>query len=169
MPETDSAVRRQMETHMVNDLIGKGYHALASLEVYEAKAYSKLNAEEIVSEFKSTGVDAVITLVMLDKQKEDKYYPSEILTQPTNPTSNLDNYYSRMYEKVFMPGYYLSTTNYFWEANLFEVDVDRRVYFVRTRSFDPASTEVLAHENGRVILKNMLKQKLIKDQIPKEN
>lgn len=169
LPEADSTVRKQMETHMVNDLIGKGYHAVSSLAVYKAKAYTKMSAQEIVNEFKTTGVDAVMTLVLLDKQKEDKYYPSVLLNQTTYNSPNLDNYYTRIYDKVFTPGYYLSTTNYFWEAGLFEVDKDKRIYAVQTRSFDPATTELLAHENGLRILKDMIKKKIIVDQIPRED
>jgi hypothetical protein len=169
LPEKDSTLRKQIETHLVNDLTGKGYHAFASLEVYRLKAYKKLAAKEIVDEFNTTGVDAVITIVLLEKEKEDKYYPGGVLNQPENLNGNLDNYYSTIYDKVFSPGYYVSTTNYFWEASLFEVAGDKLTYSVRTKSFDPASTEALAHENGTMIIKDMLKKKVIIDQIPKKD
>ena len=166
LPEKDSTLRRQVETHLVNDLIGKGYHALGSLEVYRAKAYEKLNSKEIVDEFKSTGVDAVITMVLLDKIKEEKYYPGGIFNPAINPNGRFDRYYSSVYEKILTPGYYLSTTDYFWEANLFDVSEDKMTYSVHTKSFDPASTESLAHENGLLILKDMVKQKIIKNPEP---
>ncbi len=166
IPEKDSLLRKQIENHLVNDLVGKGYHAVSSYEIYKAKAYKKLTAQEILDEFKATGVDAVITLVLLDKRQEDKYYPGGFYSQAVNNSGNLDTYYSAMYERVFTPGYYISSTSYYWEANLFEVVDNKRVYAVRTRSFDPASTETLAHENGVRIMKDMLKQKIILDHIP---
>ncbi len=167
MPEKDSILRNQIENHLVNDLVSKGYHAISSLNVYTSKAYKKLTTQEILNEFKTTGVDAVITLVLLDKQKEDKYYPRGFFNQTINNTNNVDRYFSTMYERVFMPGYYISTTQYFWEANLFEISGDKHVYAVRTKSFDPNSTDALAHENGLKIMKDMLKQKIILDRIPK--
>ena len=167
LPETDSVIRRQIETHLMNDLVGKGYHAVSSLQVYQAKAYKKLTSKEIVDEFARTGVDAVITLVLLNKEKEERYYPAGIINPSVNGSGNLDRYYSNVYEKVFTPGYYISTTNYFWEGNLFEVEADKLVYTVQTKSFDPASTETLAHENGLLIMKDMLKNKIIADQVPK--
>jgi len=174
LTEKDSILRKQMETHLVNDLAAKGYHAVSSLAVYKSQAYKKLTAKEIIDEFKTTGVDAVITLVLLDKEKEDKYYPGGVFNQPVNnsPANNngiLDRYYSTVYERIFTPGYYISTTNYFWESNLFEVGQDKLVYTVRTKSFDPASTERLAHENGLMIMKDMLKKKLILDKMPEED
>jgi hypothetical protein len=168
LTEKDSTVRKQMETHLVNDLGSKGYHAVSSLDVYKEKAYKKLTAKEIVDEFKSTGVDAVITIVLLSKEKEEKYYPATIINQPTNMYGDLNKYYSTIYEKVLTPGYYISTTNYFWESNLFEVTNDKMIYSVRTQSFDPENTGILAHENGLLIIKDMLKQKIILDKAPKE-
>lgn len=170
LPEKDSATRRQIESHLVKDLVGKGYHAVSSLAVYAGRAYKKMSAAEVVAEFKQTGIDAVITLVMLDKQKEEKYYPYEVFNPPMNPNGNgnLDRYYSSVYDKVFTPGYYVTTTSYFWEANLFEVAADKLTYSVRTRSFDPVSTSMQAHENGLLIMKDMLKKKVILNHIPPE-
>ena len=41
-------------------------------------------------------------------------------------------------------------------------------YSVRTKSFDPLTTEKLAHENGLQIIKDMVKKKLILDLASKE-
>ena len=76
MTEKDSSLRKQMETHLVNDLVSKGYHAVSSLDVYKAKAYKKLAAIEIVDEFKLTGIDAVITIFTRIKKKENIFFHS---------------------------------------------------------------------------------------------
>lgn len=169
LPETDSIVKKQIENHLTNDLVGKGYHAVSSTDVYKSKAFKNLSSKEIVDEFKFTGVDAVITLVLLKKEKEEKYYTTGVFTQPMNNPDNLDKYYHNMYEKVFTPGYYITTNNYFWEVNLFEVKEDKLIYSIRTKSFAPESTETLAHENGLKIMKDMLKKKIILNHIPVED
>ncbi|MBL7700717.1 MAG: hypothetical protein JNM14_00585 [Ferruginibacter sp.] len=171
LTEKDSMVRHQMETHLVNDLMTKGYRAFSSTDVYKAKAYKKLTAAEIVEEFKNTGVDAVITIALLNKEKEEKYYPGGFYNQPSNQNMHggLDKYYSNIYERVFTPGYYITTTTYFWEASLFEVKDDKMIYSVQTRSFDPNSTDKLAHENGLKIIKDMVKKKVIPDAVIKED
>lgn len=171
LTEKDSTLRRQMENHLVNDLVSKGYHAVSSMDVYKAKAYKKLTAAEIIDEFKSTGVDAVITIALLNKEKEEKYFPGGFYNQPANKNMHdgLDKYYSGIYERVFTPGYYISTTTYFWESSLFEVKDDKMVYSVQTRSFDPNTTEKLAHENGLKIIRDMVKKKVILDLAPKED
>jgi hypothetical protein len=163
LPEKDSALRKQVETHLVNDLVSKGYHAISSIAVYQEKAYKKLSASEILNEFKSTGVDAVISIVLLKQEKENKYYQSIDLGQQTTETGSLSRYYSNVYERVFTPGYYITTTSYFWEANLFEVEKEKHMYSVQTRSFDALSTEELAHENGVIIMKDMLRKKILRN------
>jgi hypothetical protein len=168
LTEKDSSLRKQMETHLVNDLVSKGYHAVSSIDVYKAKAYKRLSAKEIVDEFKTTGVDAIITLALLNKEKEEKYYPGGFINQPETLNGSFDRYYSGVYERVFTPGYYITTTTFFWESNLFEVKGDKMIYSVRTRSFDPNTTETLAHESGLKIIKDMVKKKVILDVAPKE-
>jgi hypothetical protein len=169
LTEKDSSIRHQMETHLVNDLISKGYHAVSSTDVYKAKAYSKLTSAEILAEFKNTGIDAVITIALLNKEKEEKYYPGGYQNIPANTYGNLDKYSTTIYERVFTPGYYITSTTYFWESSFFELPGAAITYSVRTRSFDPLSTETLAHENGMQIIKDMVKKKLILDIATKED
>ena len=161
--ETDSTLRQQLETHLVNDLVSKGYYAISSLQVYKQKAYAKLTAKEIVDQYNSTAVDAVMTLVLLNKEKEETYYPGGYFNQTEGRYGNLDNYYSNAIERVLTPGYYAKTTNYYMEGNLFDTKNEKLVYSVQTKSFDPYTTDMLAHENGLLIVRDMIKKKIIED------
>ncbi|MBL0183188.1 MAG: hypothetical protein IPP96_13165 [Chitinophagaceae bacterium] len=167
LTEKDSILKENMEAHLVNDLVDKGYHAISSVTVFGARSYKKLTEKEIVDQFKNSGVDAVITIALLDKQKEELYVPPGMVNN-MNSYDHVDKYYSDIYEKVFTPGYYVSTTNYFWESNLFEVTKDKLVYSARTRSFDPSSSNMLAHENGLLLIKDMVKKKVIIDPVKKD-
>ncbi len=146
----------------------QGLHAISAARVFGANAYRKLSEKEIVDQFRNSGVDAVITIVLLDKQKEELYVPPAIGNNPSSSYDHVDKYYSATYDKVFSPGYYVSTTNYFWESNLFEVNQDKLVYSARTKSFDPASANMQAHENGLLLIRDMTKKKLLKDQVKKD-
>lgn len=168
LTEKDSTLKSAMENHLVNDLADRGYHAISAAAVFGARSYRKLTEQEIIDQFRNSGVDAVITLVLLDKQKEEVYVPPAILNNPGSAYDRVDKYYSATYDKVFSPGYYVPTTNYFWESNLFEVDQSRRVYSARTKSFDPASANMQAHENGLLLIRDMMKKKVLKDQAKKD-
>jgi hypothetical protein len=56
-----------------------------------------------------------------------------------------------------MPGYYETSTRYFWECNLYNPQSQKLVYSVQTQSFDPASVDALAHEHGKKIVQAMIK------------
>lgn len=163
MPPADSSLRQQMETHLVNDLVDKGYHAISALDVYSPRAYARLTADEVVKEFKKTGVDAVFTLVLLKKENEEMYYQPNVFLQPVEKNGNFSRYYSTMYEKVLEPGYYIKTTNYYWEGNFFEVNTDKLVYAAQTKTFDPVNTDELAHDNGLKFIGDLLRKKIIKN------
>jgi len=168
LTDKDSTLRKNMENHLVNDLTAKGYHAISAMDVYREKAFKKLTEKEIVDEFKHSGVDAVITLVLLSKEKEAIYYPGSASSNPSLTYDQFDKYYTTVFEKIFTPGYYITTTNYFWESNLFEVSADKLVYSARTKSFDPSNAETLGHENGVMILNDMIRKKVIRNQLKEE-
>lgn len=160
LTEKDSALRTAIEKHLVNDLLSKGYRAFSSMDVYRSKAYKRLSSKEILDEFKNSGVDAVITITLLKKENEEMYIPATVVSTAP-PLGQVEKYYSSVYDRIFLPAYYMTTTNYFWESNLFEVAGDKLAYSVRTKSFDPSSTERLAHENGLMIISDMIRKKVI--------
>lgn len=167
LTENDSTLKRNMESHLVNDLVEKGYHAISSLEVFGSRSYTKLTEKEIVDQFRNSGVDAVVSIALLNKEKEQVYVSTGVATNPVS-FDQVDKYYSSIYDRVFTPGYYVTSINYFWESNLFEVKEAKLVYSAKTKSFDPASANMLAHENGLLLIKDMVKQKVIVDQLKKD-
>ena len=56
-----------------------------------------------------------------------------------------------MNSRVYQPGYYVNDTRYFWESNLYELKTGQLLYSIQTQSFDPSSTESMAHEYGEKI------------------
>lgn len=161
--EKDTALKMKMEKHMVDDLKDAGYNAVSANEIYGIKNYTKEQESAVVDLFKKSGVDALITVVLLDKQKEKSYYPPSIEYIPA-PETGFDyggKYIISSYKKVYMQGYYITDTRYFWEANLYDMTKEKLVYSIKTKSFNPSSTEKQAHENGEMIINNMIKNKII--------
>lgn len=161
----DQAFREKMEQHIVSDLQSLGYNAICSCDEYNPKAFEGLNEQQAISKLKNGGVDAVITIVMLDKEKERYYVPSRVYYTPYSSIHNrFYRYYNNMYERVTTEGYYVTNTRYFWESNLYDLSGDRLIYSAQSTSFDPASAESLGHEYGQMIVKNMVKNNVIGEQ-----
>ena len=69
-----------------------------------------------------------------------------------------------MYDRFYEPGHYQADTKYFRESNFYDLGTKQLLYSVQTQSFDP-STQSLAHEYGKLIVNNMVKDHvLVSDQ-----
>lgn len=169
--DNDIRIRERMEDHLVGDLTGLGYNAVSSLKEYGPKAFDKMDEVGAISKLQNSGVDAVVTIVMLDKTRERNYVPGTVVYTPYSIYyRRFWPYYSTMYGRIYSPGYYETSTRYFWESNLYDVNTKELLYSVQTESFDPATVESLGHEYGKTIVKDMVnKNVLIKQEVVTAN
>lgn len=157
--DADRSLQENMEDHLVGDLKELGYNAVSSLREFGPKAFENMEEKEALNNIRNNGIDAVITVVLLDKEKERRYVPGNIYYSPYGYYYNrFWRYRATLYYRIYEPGYYVTDTKYFWESNLYEMNDQKLVYSVQTQSFDPENSEGMAHEYGRMILKNMLSE-----------
>lgn len=160
--ESDLLTKQQMEDHLAGDLKNQGYKAVSSLNEYGPRAFRQMSEEAVLDKIQHSGFDAVITIVLLDKEKERYYVPGHLYYSPyVNTYRHFWGYYNTIYNRVYTPGYYVTNTKYFWESNLFDVASKELIYSVHTESFDSASSESLAHEYGKLIVKDMVKNHVL--------
>lgn len=161
--EADRTIQENMENHFADDLKELGYNAVSSLKQYGPKAFDKMDEETAISELKNSGIDAVITIVLLDKQKERKYVPGTMHYSPYGYYYNrFWGYRTALYRRIYEPGYYVTDTKYFWESNFYDMSDQKLLYSVQTQSFDPVNSESMGHEYGQMIVKNMVKNNVLK-------
>jgi len=155
--EADRAIRQKMEEHFVGDLKSMGYNAVSALNEYGPKAFEMLEESATLDKLKSSGVDAVLTIVLLDKEKERSYSPS----WPYH--GRFWGYYGRYNNRVSERDYYVVNTKYYWESNFYTMSDGQLLYSVQTQSFDPSSAESLGHEYGKMIVADMVKKNILQD------
>lgn len=161
--EVDRTLQQNMETHLVEDLREMGYSAVSSLAEFGPKVFDKMEEDAAIAKLKNSGVDAVVTIVMLDKHKEQKYIPGNTFYSPYSLYYNqFWGYRTTLYRRIYEPGYYVTETKYFWESNLYDMSTQKLVYSVQTESFDPVNSESMAHEYGKMIVNDMIKQTVLK-------
>jgi hypothetical protein len=73
-------------------------------------------------------------------------------------------YYNSLYNRIQEPGYYQVSTRYFWESNFYDLTENKLVFSVQTQSFEPPSTDALAHEYGQKIIQSMVKNNVLAKQ-----
>ena len=160
--DNDQLLREKIEKHIADDLKALGYEAVCSCDEYNPKAFDNLSEEQAINKLKASGVDAVITVVLLDKNREKYYAPGRVQHSPYNYYQNRFWNYSRLiFDRIYEEDYYVTTTKYFWESNLYNLKTNTLIYSAQSQSFDPNSKEKLGHEYGQMIIKDMLKKKVL--------
>jgi hypothetical protein len=163
--ESDRSLREKMEQHLVGDLKELGYNAVCSCDEYNPKAFENMSEEQAISKLRNSGVDAVLTIVLLDKTKERYYVPGRVQYSPYYVYHDRFWGYSRtMYGRIYSEGYYTVDTKYFWESNFYDLESNQLLYSAQSQSFDPSSAESMGHEYGQMIVKNMVQKNIMSTQ-----
>jgi len=158
MPNKDRSIRMNMENELADELKGSGVNAVAASTVFSPNQLNNMNEQRALRFLRNKGYDAVMTIVLLDKAKEQNYVPGNVSYQPYGGYySRFWGYYRTVYGRVYTPGYYTTSTNYFWESNLYSVANNKMLYSVQSQSFDP-SADNIGRDYAKQITRDMLKQ-----------
>jgi hypothetical protein len=159
----DNTLRAAMEQNTVDELRGLGYDAVSAYTVYGPDKFDTKDEQAAIDRFRQSNVDAILTVVLLDKNKERYYVPGRVEYSPYAVYHNrFWGYYTTLYDRVYTPGYYTTNTRFFWESNLYNMDNRDLLYSVQTESFDPASASSLGKDYGKLIVRDMVKSGVLK-------
>jgi hypothetical protein len=157
-------LKEEMETYMVQYLQQRNVKAIASHEAFGPKVFSGMSEDQITDAVHSKGYDGIITIALIDRQKQENYVPGNLGYAPVGLYpfyGRFGLYYSTMYSRLYTPGYYTTSTNYYWETNLFDARKDKLIYSAQSAIFDPTNATNMGQQNGKVIVEDLQKQGLI--------
>lgn len=154
-------LQQQMEQSVVDELRHRGYAATSFYQQNGPHALDRTNEQTAISMLSKSGADGILTIVLLDTMKEHNYVPGNVDYYPVTYYNRFWGYYGTVYDRVYNPGYYTTDTRYFWETNLYTAGNQELVYSVRTEFFEPTTTNSIADQYGRTIVKDMLRNGLI--------
>ena len=159
--DSSMAIRQQMETHLVDDLNDNGLVAVSALKVFGKGGLGQLEQEQTYVKLCNLGIDAVITIALVDKEKEKIYVPNRVKYYSSLFYYNRIWNYDIIQADISGKGSYEESNRYLWETILFDLQTLSPVYTVQTKSFDPSSLSLMAHEHGKMILAAMQKNKIL--------
>lgn len=163
IPEKDRRLQEFMEDHVAGDLTDLGYSATTSLHEFGPKAFEGMDEKTALAKLQNSGIDAVITIVLLNKTRENRYVPGPVYPS-YNSVYNFWEYRTSIYNRIIDPGYYVASTQYFWESNFFRMSPQQLLYSIQTKSFDPTTSWSMGHEYGHIITSAMLRGKILSNQ-----
>jgi hypothetical protein len=160
LKQKDRSLREELEKQLVSNLNSNGYAAVSAMDEYGPKAFDKIREEDIADKLKSSGYDAVITTVLLDKSKDQYYQPGRVSYQPIG-IRRFGRYYTTIYDRVYDPGYYTNSTQYFLESNMYDTQSGDLIYSVQSKAADPSSIGSLSKDYSKTIVKDLKQKKVL--------
>ncbi|MGC4102738.1 hypothetical protein [Ferruginibacter sp.] len=152
----DRELRESVENAVAKKLQDQGLNVETSTHQYGPKSFRTMSEEQAVKMVNDNGFDAVMVVALLDKKQERNYTPGYTTSTPYAVVRNRwYGGYSVLYDRVYNPGYYSSTTDYVLEASFYKTKGDRLIYSAQTKSFDPNSAGDLANEFSKTIVSDM--------------
>jgi hypothetical protein len=142
---------------MVNYLGGKG---VVSYDYLNAE-FNKQNEEAIRNKIKFDGFDGVITMRLLDVDKETQFSRSSINNYPFYYRS-FGGYYFQNWGYYNNPGYYYSTKTYSVETNVYSIKEDKIIWTGLTETANPDGVDKMMREISKVVYKKMIDEGFLK-------
>src|SRR6476620_7095396 len=96
LPDRNRDLQKSMERQLVDELQSKGIQAVSAYETYGPK-YLPQDEHKAVNKLRESGVDGFLTIVLLDKNKEQNYNPGYSQFGPVGYYRNWYGYYRTVY------------------------------------------------------------------------
>ncbi len=164
VPAKERSLRILMENNLVSELKKEGYNAVSAYATYGPEdSLGKGDEKTALKKFRSSDVDQVMTIAMVDKAREKTYVPGYGVYGPYgNPYyGGFWPYYRGWYGRMYDPGYYQVNTKYEWDTNLYDLKEKKLLYNAQSASVDPPTAYRQAYLFAKQIVKDMQKQQLI--------
>jgi hypothetical protein len=162
MGARDQEIRQQVEEAMVQQLQANGINAVAATKQYGPRTFRNMTEEQAVKMVNSDNFDGVMVIELIDKQKEKNYIPGYVNYTPFGIVGGRWwPHYMVLYDRIYSPGYYTTSTTYSLEVNLYDTKKDMLEYSAQAKSFDPGSAAALAKDFSKTVVDDMLKKGVV--------
>lgn len=155
-------LRENLEASIVQELQMKGLNATPATRVFGPKGFRGLSEEQTTQKVKAEGYTAVMIVSIVDREKEQVYNQGVMYSRPV--VVGYSRYYRRyiyVYDQVYSPGYYTTSSKYLLQAEIYSVTSNELIYSGQTQSYDPNSIATLSDEFSKTIVKDLINKGLI--------
>ncbi|MCC8035042.1 MAG: hypothetical protein LIO77_03795 [Rikenellaceae bacterium] len=158
---TDREAKDYIERTLAADLSAQGIATTTGTTEFGPRGFGNLTQDQVNSKLSGEGFSAIMIICLTDKDKELNYVPG---TPYVSPYGTYYGYYGRyryMWDTIYSPGYYTTSTTYVLDADLYTLPEDRLIYSAQTRSYDPANSQSLAKSFAEEIVRDLKGQNII--------
>ena len=161
--------RETVEGELEVQLFKIGVNSQKSIKVFPPSMSNanSVNKEKILEVVKSNGDDAILTLSLVNKETETRYIPGSYGYDPAfryDYYGSFGGYYSYWSPYAYDPGYYVNEKIYFLETNVYDAKTEKLIWSAQSKTYDPKDIETFAAEYSRSLIKELIKDGIIKKQ-----
>ena len=158
--EKNNRAKSAMESELAKDLNKYGYDAVTATDEFGSTAFRGMSEQEAVRKLQDEGIQNVITIALVNKDKQKRYVPSTYGYKPG--FWGYYPYYSPWaYRPYYRPGYTEVNTSYVFETNLYDVSNNGLIYSAESKSVDANSMAALANDYARSVVRDMKKKNIL--------
>jgi hypothetical protein len=153
----DTAVRAEVENNFKQSLEELGYQTISAYSEFGPAGFANLGQEDTYLKLCNKGIDAVMTIAMIEKIKDGLPESRNAFRSPTV------YYYDHIwrYKKLQLPA---SDGNslYTWETILFDLSTLQPHYIMQTKPFNGTLKQALGTEFWNGMTRKLVKEKFLK-------
>ncbi|MBL7745249.1 MAG: hypothetical protein JNN00_17375 [Chitinophagaceae bacterium] len=158
--DKDDSLRAEAEDIFVKEIEGLSYQAVPAYAQFGLKGLAGLDQAETYFKLCHNGIDAVMTIALIDDTKETFQKPGDMYEYPAS------HYYNRVwnYQNISISPQNDSAgsdNGRFWEIILFDLNTLEAVCVMQTKSFTHNITGVTIEELGRQAIRKLHKEKVL--------
>ncbi|WP_461489543.1 hypothetical protein [Pontibacter sp. HJ8] len=152
--------RQQVENDLQAQLQKQGVTAAKSIELFPPTSSGENGPDvnAIMEKVRSNGYDGIMTVALVDQEKETRYVPGNYTYAPITRFGwygRFSGYYTYWSPMMYDPGYYTEDKIYFLEANLYDVETENLVWSAQSSTYNPSDLQNASQEFAQVTVERM--------------
>jgi hypothetical protein len=165
---SNTQARQTVENDLTRALQLNGYQAIKSMEVLPPTftAGKEPDKEVLLDKIDGTGVDAILTVALLNKETENRYVPGNYGYEPIprfGYYGRFWGYYNTWYPTLYSPGYYTEDEIYFLETNLYNAETEELLWSAQSETYNPGNLSGFSKDFASVVITKMEEDGVIKN------
>lgn len=164
MAHNDGA-RAAVENQLADAAANRGIEIVKSSDVFPIGFLTDKPSKDVLSaEIRKNGCDAAFTVTLLHEQTQERYVPGSRGAPYINYPfyGSYYSYYDYRYSYVYDPGYYTTDQIYFIEGNLYDLNTDKLVWSLQSKSYDPGTLTAFGKTYAEMVFYQLKKEGLVK-------
>lgn len=164
---SDELTSRNIQDHLAKELSIESVKSSKSYYVFPDmyKKDSKSTKEEVFAKVNEGKSDAILIVSAFDVETEEQYIPNtSTVYTPSLSYANAGNFwgfYTYYRPRVYRDGYVSKDKVYYVEVNLFDVEDDKLIWSIQTKTYNPTDLNNYSDELAQTVVRAMKKDGII--------